>query len=256
MSDYKKAKQVKVKAGSSSNKISWKQVAILVGVGGFLLLILFIRTGGNIFKGGKVLGTQSEYSSLTYEQLEKEYSAKEQEQIDTTLDQFAKDVALIDPDAGNGKVLGITDDPNGEIIPKADQVFSKETLEKIKVKVVPDNQDNFRTYSENKFLVETHYNVIEFINALSASDSFSLEQTRDQSIKVVQELKGMSVPSKLVGYHRYVIVYYLLVNQMAVAALSENGDEAYETNGILFMSVVQRIESDKQKLSEELGLSL
>lgn len=241
---------------SPMNQLGFNRNHYLVAaVAVFIFGVLVIPQTGlklsNLFARGAETGNM-----LTYEDVRNQVYAKNNVVDD---DQYLADLeqqfALLDRGEVDGAVLGEAIGVGA--VPSADQVFTRDLLDQIKLSTTADNSPaSMQKYAEQVLQVEAENNALMSLANLNSTDAASLQNSKVQASKVVSGLLGVTVPSSLADFHRYKLIYYQ--NVMALADSFTAGDQTadFQNQTAILLSVMDRIEQIKSEVWTQYQIQL
>lgn len=185
---------------------------------------------------------------VTYEEVRKQVYA-ENNIVDD--EQYLKDLenqfALLDRGEVDGAVLGQAIGIGA--VPDASQVFTRDMLDQIVLTTSSDNSAAaIQKYSEQLLQVEAENNAIMSLANLNSTDSQILEQSKVQASEVVSGLLGVTVPTSLLDFHRYKLIYYQNIIALADSFISGEQSDDFENQTAILLSVMERIEQIKSEV--------
>lgn len=202
-------------------------------------LIFFTLLKGDFKLSPLISKAENENKALTYEDARNEVAKQLGEPHGSINEELSKQLASINPTEQNGKVLG---ESIGLTPVPAEKLFTKELLDQIDVATTQDNSlPALAKYNKDLSLVETLYDDLGIYSALNSSDVTEIKNAGLQSLTIVAQLKAMVVPSNVLEYHRYKILYYVTFSQLAETMAGSN---TYDLE-----SVINQVFSIQDKLS-------
>lgn len=165
-----------------------------------------------------------------------------------------RQIALLDRSLDNGQVLG---EAVGLEVPVADQIFSQDALNKIPVKVITNSlPDDAERYSNRIAYIETSNDVLSLLANINSEDSTTIKKSQIQATRIVQMLGSIYVPQDFVEYHRYKIMYYTSLINIADIWMKNRPETDLKIQSELMFSVMNRIESLKKNLQDQYHITL
>ncbi len=238
--------------------MSAKQKSLHLGHLGLILFCALLLTGITFMKGGFKLSfnknTDTQITKYTLEQARQEVAGENGSVVngDDTLSQLA----LIDPDLGQGSVLGASTEDLG-MFPPAEEIFTSETLSVIKVKLLPDtNIESVKRYAQDIISVESQGGVLELISSINSSDPRILQSAPEKAAQIVAMLAQVKVPGELEEYHKLKMIYYIALGDVAanLDGTSENG--AFDAAATGLFSLIDKLERIKLDVANKYGVEI
>lgn len=229
--------------------------AFVVGVSVLLFVVLVMPRFGVKLSAMFSEAEQPQGELLTYEQVRSEVYA------DSGLDSDSQDYinnletqfALLDRGQANGQVLG--EAIGLDQIPSADQLYSDEQLSLIPIKeTVPTSTESVQTYSDRVLRVESYYNTPELFSNLNSSDPNQLAKTQEQVQGIIDSFMQLPVPSELVDYHRFSILYYQTLSKLGQTFINDDGNMSQYSSAMF--SLTDRLSSIKIQVQEKYKVAL
>lgn len=187
---------------------------------------------------------------LTYEGVRDEILAERGGVITPQTDAEAEaQFALLDRSLDNGQVLG--ESIGIGTIPPAEQIFSRDQLDLITLSIEETTKESVEKYSERLLNVESQESATSLMANLNSSDPEILNKTRDQAMEIISNLKSLTVPSELVDFHRYKMIYYQSLSSMASSFAQNTLDTNFENTSKIFFSITSKLEESKSKIQDQ-----
>lgn len=230
------------------NELGFNRNHYLIGLAAIAVFaaLVFPRTGIQL----SAMFSQADEVNpkITYEQMRGEvYAQMGVTDDEKYLQDLENQFALLDRGQVDGAVLGQAIGIGA--VPSAEQIFTREMLDQIVLTTSSDNTpDNMKKYSEQVLQVETGNEALSTLAALNSSDSQALEQSKDQVDKIVSGLLGVTVPSELLDYHRYKLIYYQNLKAIADSFSGDNANSDLQNQTSILLSVMERIEQTKSEI--------
>ena len=208
-------------------------------------LIFFTLLKGDFKLSPLISKASNANKSLTYEQAKQDAIKKFGQPQGSINEELSKQLASINPSSENGKVLG---ESIGLTPVPADKLFTKSLLDQIDVATTTSNDlPTITEYNTNLLHIEAANNVLALYSALNSSDVTEMKNAGLQALTVVAQLKGMVVPTNVLEYHKYKILYYTTFSQLAeTLAGNKNYDLEIITNEIF--SITDKLSSLRKQI--------
>lgn len=234
--------------------LSWNHLGIVALCSLAIFGILFL-------KNGKVVFTKSFYikpTLLTYEgakqkalaRLEKEGWGNSNIASEDSLNQLSDSESL-------GRVLGLTTQ-SGTLIEPLGNLFSAEQLQSIQLKTTNDNSKiRIEKYFKELVINESVGSELSALLSFSQADASGYEESAKKSTEMVSFLKSMEVPTELSEFHKYKLIYYTSLSFLARSMLSGSVDDpSVQKYATIFFSVIEKINSEKDKITNKYEIQL
>ncbi len=200
---------------------------------------------------------ETEKPLLTYEDVHTQVFAERGLGTDQESEKYLNDIetqfALLDRGEADGKVLGAA--IGLDEIPNIDQLFSEEQLNLINVhSVIATNKDSIQTYADRLLKIESYYNTTELFANLNSTDKNLLDKTTSQTKLIVDSMNQIPVPSELVNYHRYNVLYYQTLGKLGQSFSSDEGDLSQYSSALF--SLMDRIASFKNEIKTKYNIEI
>lgn len=186
-------------------------------------------------------GVRSEVEKQ-YGEVSEEISTEEEEQL-----------ALLDRTFDQGQVLG--DDIGVGTIPNVSELYSSQQLNAIQVhSVVASNKQNVQQYADRMLRIESFYNTTTMFSNLNSSDPETIKSTFKQTGGIIESMKEIPVPSELVDYHRYNVIYYQTLYAIGNSFITGEGDLGSYTKTLF--SLMNKINAVKSEINNKYQIEL
>lgn len=123
-----------------------------------------------------------------------------------------------------------------------------------------DSPEVFQKYFEDLGTAIDKYfsksNMENMKNTLKSGDTDQIESVKIKSARLVDELKEISVPARLLTFHRYNITFYYLLGEVLPGPdlSSEASSDAWYDKARAFLAIQQKLELEKEILTREASL--
>lgn len=231
-----------------------KNHAYLMFAAGAVFLLLVVPRSNIKLSAMFSKADNSQQQMLTYEDVKIQVYADagiiDEQQYQTNLEnQFA----LLDRGQADGKVLGATiglDD-----VPSADQLFSQDQLDLIPIKsTIPTTETSVQDYADRILRIESYYDTTELFANLNSSDKNLLDKTSQQVQGILDSMSQIPVPSELVAYHKYNVMYYQTISKLGQSFSSDDGNLAKYSKDMF--SLMDKLASLKTEIESKYQISL
>ena len=192
---------------------------------------------------------------VTYDEVRAQIIAERGGEVTQESDAEAEaQLALLDRSLDEGKVLG--ESIGIGAIPNADNIFAREQLDTIAVTTELTSQVSVKKYSEAILGVESKHDAITLMSNLNSSDPLVLSSTKEQATVIIQSLKGLTVPDELADFHRYKMMYYQTLSNMADAFATNTLDANFQNTSKILFSIMEKMEQVKSSIANKYNVSL
>lgn len=173
-----------------------------------------------------------EQKMLTFEDV-RDQALAQSTTLDTTLTQDEQDqLALLDRSLDNGQVLGEAVGIGS--IPNAEELYSSEQMNSIPIQsTVVSNWQTVEQYANRLLRIESYYNTTEMFANLNSSDNQLIADTTTKAQAISNDMAKIPVPTDLVEYHRYKVMYYRALAAIGNTFTTQEGDLNNQTK-VLF----------------------
>lgn len=235
---------------------------------GLIAISIVLLSVATFMRGGFTLGAfsfnkaESAEQGLTYEQAKEQaqkivaekyagIGSNTEAQSQLTQQQLAE----VDPNYGEGAVLGTSVDSQGNI--DVDNLLSSQTMQALQI-FTYETQDRLQLnyYGTQVSEIENKNGALLLFSALSSREQSSLQRAASGYKTIAAELQAMQVPTQFEQYHRMKLVYYSSLATMAESMASEGPGEQAATAASLFFALNEKIANLGAQLETELGVML
>ncbi len=226
--------------------------AQLIGVAVVVFAILvFSQTNIHV----KALFTKADDTKmLTYDEVRQQTLADSGSSDSSEYDQYTDNqFAMLNLKDEQGKVLG--EEVGLNDIPEGSQVFTPEILSQIILKTTPNTDARtISTYVNQVSAVELNSDVIRLLADINSDDPQTVSTAKSQAIKIVQALGTVTVPEPFVEYHRYKMMYYTILTNIADVWLGKQPQTDLQSQTKAMMSVMNKLDQLKEDLNKKYSL--
>lgn len=163
-------------------------------------------------------------------------------------------LALLDRSLDNGQVLG--DVIGIGVVPPVEQMLSREHLNSLPVITTTTSLEAIQMYSSFVTGVEAENEVLTLLGDLNSSDQQTLVNSKQRISKMIAQLGQVVVPSELADFHRYKIIYYQTLSEMADGFISNSYDVNFQNTAKVFFSITDKIERTKSEVQSKYNVAL
>lgn len=201
------------------------------------------------------VNADEETKMLTYDEVRNKVAAEYGSMSATPADEEAeRQLALLDRSLDQGQVLG--EQIGIGSIPRAEQIFSRDQLDQIVVQTKSTSKESVQKYTEEVLRVESKYGAVALVANLNSNDPAVLNQTKDQAKVIIQNLKGLTVPSELADYHRYKMIYYQTLSNMADAFATNDLNSDFQNTSKIMFGIMEKIEQTNSQIQTKYQVNL
>lgn len=191
---------------------------------------------------------------LTFDDAMKQATA-EYGGVQTEKDKQAEEqLALLDRSLDQGKVLG--EAIGIGTIPNAENIFSPEQLATIPVITTGTDTASLKKYEDDVMSVESKNNSAEILAQLNSTNVDTIRDAQSKVTQMIGDLKGVTVPSELVKYHRYKLIYYQTLSAVADAFATNNFDNNFQNVSKILFSVMEKVEQERVNISNQFHIDV
>jgi hypothetical protein len=227
----------------------------VLAAGVFVLTILILPKSGLKVSAMFSQADEAPKEMITYEQARGEiYAQMEIGEEEKYLQDLDSQFALLDRGAANGAVLGEAIGIGA--IPSAEQMLSRENLDLLPVKTTATSAETVQAYASYVAGVEAENDVLTILANLNSSDSQNLLSSQQRIATLVGQLGQATVPAELADFHRYKIIYYQTLSEIAEGFLTNTLDVNFQNASKLFLSITDKIEQTKAELQKKYSVTL
>lgn len=219
-----------------------------------LFSVLIVAKSGINYRTMFASAESTKPQTLSYEDALSQAQADNAQPTEQSTAEDDAQIALLDRSLDSGQVLG--DSIGIGTVPSAEQIFSREKLDQIKLNTVPTDSKSIQMYSDNLIGVESQNDASTLIGNLNSSDPDVLKQTKQQADATVQKLSALIVPTELADYNRYQMIYYEALSNMAQGFATNTLDTDFQNTSKIFFSVTNKIEQTKSDIQQKYQVSL
>jgi hypothetical protein len=231
--------------------IKFSHIGVIAVCAIVLVFFTFLKSGFNL---NLAKNNNSNVKTYTIEQAQADAARQlsmQKGQADNGEENLNPDeqIAMIDPTSNVGQVLGASTDPENAIFPNAEEVWTADVLSQIHISLV--NDDSAEAIKEYKFqfaAVESASNSEQILQDLSSTDNSVLAGVHDKVQTLVQNLMAVQVPKPLEEYHKFKLIYYMQLSQLADGYIEKNNAADPKDTGIQIFSIVDKL----QRISAEI----
>ena len=214
--------------------------------------ILFVAKSDINFKA-IFAQADDEKAMLTFEGVKSEVEAQYGDISEGITAQDEQQLSLLDRSLDDGQVLG--DDIGIGTIPNIAELYSAEQLSAIPVQsVLPSNATTVKDYADKMLGIESYYNTTALFSNLNSSDPELIKSTAKQTAGIIESMKQLAVPSELVEYHRYSVIYYQTLYSIGNAFTTGEGDLASYTKTLF--SLMNKLNTTKSNIDAKYKIAL
>lgn len=227
-------------------------VHLLIVVVAFFSVMIVAKSGINF--RAMFANADDEQVMLTYDSVRSEveaefgYTASGEDKV------AEQQIALLDRKE-NGQVLGEAIGLGA--IPSAEQMFSKENLETLPIdSIIPTDSVTAEKYFNNLKIVESYFDSTNILALLNSNDEAQLTEASEQAKNIVRSLRSVPVPNEFTTFHRYQMLYYTSLSQLAENFTSNDYGVSFQETSKAMFSLTDRIVSLKSEFANKYNLSL
>ncbi len=232
-----------------------------------IALSILLLVAATFMRGGFTLGAfgfssaESAPEKMTYEQaqakakqmIEEKYSALPAGGQDP--EQLQQQLAEVDPNYGQGAVLGTSVTSDGNI--DVESLMGSDALKAVDVKTYStDNKLELNAYGSQIRAIENKHGAFVLMGALSTREKSALAQASTGYKNIISDLQSLAVPEQFEEYHRMKLIYYSALVSMAESMASEGPNEQAATATSLFFSLNDKIDTLGSQLESQYGVLL
>lgn len=196
-----------------------------------------------------------EQHMLTFEEVRAQALAVNSSTTDTTASdaEAEQQMALLDRSLDQGQVLG--DDIGIGAIPSAEDLYSDDVLNTIPIQsVVPTSAKSVEEYSNRLAFIQNYYNTTEMFANLNGSSSELINKTIADTENVIASMDKIPVPSELVKYHRYKVLYYRTL--ASIGRAFNGGEEDLGESSRTLFSLMNEMTNVENWVNKEYKITL
>lgn len=229
--------------------------ALLLGLGVVVFAILvYQKTDLSV---SAMFATSAETGELlSYDQVRSELANTESgsSNIDVAKEMENK-IALLDRQLEDGKVLG--DSIGLGDIPSASEIFTPENLDSIKLNISNNNSiENLKRYQSQLTIIEADHDVISMLAKINSDNPSEISQSKTQAEEMIKSMVQISIPSNLVEFHRYKILYLSTLTNLAEIWLGDRAESDLKVQTSILFSVLNKIESLRSEINIKYQMTL
>lgn len=232
-----------------------------------IALSILLLVAATFMRGGFTLGAfgfssaESAPEKMTYEQAQAQARQMVEEKYASmpaggqSPEQLQNQLAEIDPNYGQGEVLGTSVTSEGNI--DVESLMSSDVLKSVDIKTyTTDNRLELNGYGSQVRAIENQHGAVVLMGALSTRENSALMQANRGYKNIISDLQTISVPEQFEEYHRMKLIYYSALASMAESMASEGPSEQAATATSLFFSLNDKIDTLGSQLESQYGVLL
>lgn len=203
--------KTKIQNRNITAHLHYGHLAIIAGCAIFLIGTLVLKNGFNLSSlVARADGEGSE--SISYEQIKQQVAAESKVAMSDP-DSIANDIAMLDPMAQAGKVLG---ESIGFKVADPKEISNDPRFQSIQVLTTSGMQkSDIQRYASDVVQIESENNSSLILAYLNTEDPVALNQAVLSASAIATLLEQVYAPANLATYHKMKIIYYKSLEQIA-----------------------------------------
>lgn len=194
-----------------TDHLHYGHLAIIVGCAVFLVGTMIIKNGFSLSSLVARAGNEGT-ETISYEEIKKQVAAESNVAM-VDPDKLADNIALLDPGAQAGKVLG---ESIGFKVAEPKEIATDPRFQNIKVLTTSGMQKfDIERYASDVTLIEAENNGSLILAYLNTEDPVALDQAVLSASAIVSLLEQVYAPAHLESFHKMKIIYYKSLEQIA-----------------------------------------
>ena len=216
--------------------VHFGHIGIIALTAFMLFAVVFMKNGFHVLANDNA----SNVVQVSYSDVKNKVDADVNRNFRTGTENSNAQLAMLDPTLNKGAVLGASTE---------DVVISDEALTKIKLKI--SNQAGssaIKKYADNVLYVETANGATDLIMGLNSTDKNTLLSLPAQSKKLVGSLAQIEVPKELEQYHKFKMIYYITLGEIAKGFSEPSPTENLQVASQAMFSLLEKIDTIKASI--------
>ena len=235
-------------------------LGLIFACAAFLSLATLMKTGFVLpFSKNKFAGSPPKV--LTYDEVYQKVALKNADEwgIDPVgIEKDRQQLALIDPDLGQGQVAGISTGQLQELgFPNVNEIIGPDQLASVPIVLLDSTSEELvLEYKENSSEPELQGDIISLLADINSDDPEVLRLAGGKAEKILTQLMQIPVPKDLAEYHRLNMFYIFELGLLAEAQSGIEGAPEVKDITPQIFSLAERLEQMKADIAKKYQVEL